>query len=189
MHTPNKLVKFVVPKWYSRVELGDYSFMNDEAEVHSFRTPQTIKIGKYSSIGKCKFMVDGDHNIKFASTYPFNELLDCKTAPQNCNIKMPPTVGHDCWICDDAVIFGNVSVGHGAVVAGGSIVTKDVPPYAVVAGNPAQIVKYRFSPSTIERLLDVKWWNMDHLFICSDLAPVIDDIEKFLKTCERCHHD
>lgn len=189
LHTPDSLVKFIVPKWYSKVDVGNYTYMNDEAEVHSFRKPHLIQIGKYSSIGKCKIMIDGDHNINFASTYPFKEFQFSKDARENKNDKPAPTIGNDVWICDDAVIFGNVHIGDGAVVAGHSVVTKDVPPYAIVAGNPAKIVKYRFDEKTIKRFVEIQWWNLPHDKICTDLAPIMEDVDEFLKRAESVKQD
>lgn len=182
---PSKLVKVMMPKWYSKVELGDHSYMNDRAVVCSFRSPQTVTIGKYCSIGCCKIVVDGDHNMSFASTYPFREFGKSTTAPENKNIKSPPVIGNDCWICDDAVIYGGVTIGNGAVVAGQAVVTKDVPPYAVVAGNPAAIVKYRFSRDITEVLEELKWWDLDHEVVCIHLAPVLDDIHEFIARCTK----
>ena len=179
-HTPDKLIKLVIPKWYSKVELGNYSYMNDEVEIHSFRSPQTIKIGKYCSIGRCKFIIDGDHNIKFASTYPFNEFGYCASAPENKNIKTSPVIGNDVWIADEAVIYGGVTIGDGAVVAGYAVVTKDVPAYSVVAGNPAKVVKYRFDKKKIAHFERTQWWNLPHEVICKELAPVMDDVDEFL---------
>lgn len=180
MHKNNCLVKLVVPRWYSKVELGDYSFMNDNAKVHSFRNPQTVTIGKYSSIGDCEFFIDGDHNMKLASTYPFNELGLSKDAPLNVNAKPAAIVGHDVWICDGAIIYGGVTIGNGSVIAGQAVVTKDVPAYAVVAGNPAKIVKYRFDEETINKLQAVQWWNLPHEIICKELAPTLADIDTFI---------
>ena len=173
--------KIIIPRWYSKIELGNYSFVNDEARVYSFRSPQTIKIGKYCSIGKCSFYIDGDHNINYATTYPFKELGYCDNSIDNKNIKTPAIIGNDVWIADEAVIYGNVNIGNGAVIAGQSVVTKDVPPYAVVAGNPAKIVKYRFDEKIIGLLLELKWWDLDHEFICKELAPVIDNLPEFIE--------
>jgi hypothetical protein len=72
----------VLPKWYSHVELGAHSYMNDECEVHSFRSPRTVRIGRYSSV------LDGDHDTHFASTYP-----------DNARFTGDPSVGNDCWLC------------------------------------------------------------------------------------------
>jgi acetyltransferase-like isoleucine patch superfamily enzyme len=172
------------PTWYSKIDLGTYSFVNDNIKVHSFRSSQTIKIGKYCSIGDCSFYVDGDHNINYATTYPFNELGYSKSAPENKNIKQPAIIGNDVWIADESIIYGNVNISDGAIIAGQSVVTKDVPPYAVIAGNPAKIVKYRFSKEIIDKLLILKWWDLPHDFICSELAPVISNIDEFINILE-----
>lgn len=184
-HTDNHLVKIVLPCWYSKIDLGDFSFVNDTAEVCSFRSPQTVKIGKYCSVGSCKFVIDGDHNVQYASTYPFQEFGFSRDAPMNANIKTAPIIGNDVWICDGAVIFGNVKIGNGAVVAGHAVVTKDVPPYSIVAGNPAKIVKYRFDEATIERFQYVKWWDMPHDVVCETLAPNMADVNVFLDRAEK----
>jgi acetyltransferase-like isoleucine patch superfamily enzyme len=68
-------------------------------------------------------------------------------------------IGNDVWIGTSAIILSGVKIGHGAVVAAGSIVTKSVPPYAIVGGNPAKIIKYRLSEEKIEELLEMKWWD------------------------------
>jgi serine acetyltransferase len=77
-----------------------------------------------------------------------------------------------------------VTIGDGAVVGAGAIVTKDVAPYAIVAGNPARLIKYRFDQSTIERLQKLKWWDMDEEKL-HKLGPFIADVEKFLETAEK----
>jgi acetyltransferase-like isoleucine patch superfamily enzyme len=181
MNTPSRITKLIVPRWYSKIDLGDYSYINDEAEVHSFRSSQTLTIGKYCSIGKCQFIIDGDHNMSYASTYPFKEFAFSKRAPENKNLKGMPVVGNDVWICDGAIIYGGVTIGDGAIVAGHAVVTKPVPPYAVVAGNPARIVKHRFEDDMVEAFVESRWWDLPHETICSELAPLMDDPELFLK--------
>lgn len=186
MHTDKSLVRFVVPVWYSKVELGDWTYMNNDCDVVSLRNSRKVVVGKYSSVGKCKFIMDADHNTGFASTYPFRELGCNKGAPPNKKDKAQPDVlvGNDVWICDDAVIHGGVVIGDGAVVAGSAVVTKDVPSYAVVAGNPARVVKYRFDADTISRMLEVKWWDMPHHLVSSDLAPLIANPGAFIERAE-----
>lgn len=184
MQTQSKIHKLILPIWYSKVNLGDYSYMNDEADVQSFRSPQTIDIGKYSSIGRCKFIADGDHNIHYASTYPFREFGAPHPTPPNEKIKHAPIIGNDVWIADDAVIYGGVTIGDGAVVAGNAVVTKDVPAYAVVGGNPAKIIKYRFAPTMIARLVATQWWDLPHTTITTQLAPLLGDPDAFLIKAE-----
>ena len=182
---PKKTQKIILPTWFSKLEMGDYSYINDKADIRSYRSPKTISVGKYSSIGEVTLMAgDSDHNIQYASTYPFKEFFMSLKASENKNIKTPPRIGNDVWLGDQACILGGVEIGDGAVVATHAVVTKSVPSYAVVAGNPARIVKYRFSPQIIDRLINVQWWNLPHEYICQELAPVMDDIEEFLRRAE-----
>jgi acetyltransferase-like isoleucine patch superfamily enzyme len=171
-------------KSLGRIQLGDYSYAHKDAYVKCWKSPCVVRTGKYCSLAKCKFVYDGNHNTKFASTFPFLELGHSKVAPANAMLKDEPMVGHDVWIADDAVIYSGVVVGNGAIVAGQAVVTKDVPPYAIVAGNPGKVVRYRFPSRTIERLQKVQWWHLPHDFICESLAPVIDNIDEFLKRAE-----
>jgi len=181
----NFFTKIILPKCYSKIEIGNYSFVNDEIEVLSFRQPNKVIIGKYCSIGKCQiYCGDGDHNLNYATTYPFKELGFSELSPENKNIKTPPIIGNDVWICDDAKILAGITINNGIVIASNTVVTKTFPPYAVLAGNPAKVVKYRFSPDIIKRLEEVQWWNFDHFFICEKLAPIIDNIEEFLRVAE-----
>lgn len=92
-----------------------------------------------------------------------------------------PVIGNDCWIGENVFIVGGVKIGDGAVVLAGSIVTKDVPPYAIVGGVPAQVMKYRYDDETIHFLMELKWWNMDVGWLRKNWE-LFCDIEK-LKTC------
>ena len=90
-------------------------------------------------------------------------------------------IGNDVWICANAIILSGVTIGDGAVIANGAIVTRDVEPYSVVAGNPAKHIKYRFNPDIIAELLQIKWWNWPenllreqvHLLLNSDIKNFI----------------
>ena len=99
-------------------------------------------------------------------------------------IKLPSKVGNDVWIADDVIIHSGIIIGDGSIIAGQSVVTKDVPPYAVVAGNPARIVKYRFSPDIIQRFINVKWWDLPESIVISKLACINNDPIKFLEVAE-----
>jgi acetyltransferase-like isoleucine patch superfamily enzyme len=180
--------KFILPRWYAKLEMDKNSYASDDMEIRCYRTPSTIKVGKYSSIGSCKFVVDGDHNIKYATTYPLKEFGLSPEAPENKNIKSVPIVGNDVWIGDESYIYGGVIIHDGAVVAGNSVVTKDVPPYAVVAGNPARIVKHRFDEELIKRFIAVEWWDLPESFVFDTLGPLISDPEKFLEAAEQCRY-
>jgi hypothetical protein len=93
-------------------------------------------------------------------------------------------IGNDVWIGDRAFIMAGVRIGDGAVVAAGAVVTKDVPPYAVVGGVPARIIKYRFDQPTVDKLLELKWWRYDISEFgevdWSDVGSAIDVIKRRL---------
>jgi len=81
--------------------------------------------------------------------------------PEAWPFKGDTTIGHDVWIGHAAVIMPGVTVGNGAIVAAGTVVTRDVPAYAIVAGNPGSVVRYRFDEQAIRRLLQLEWWLWD----------------------------
>ena len=175
-------------KCYPRVggclQLGKFSLASTEVQVRCFKFLKCVTVGKYCSIGRSCFVIDANHNINFAATFPFAELGVCASAPANELLKPTPSVQNDVWIGDDAYILAGVDVGDGAVVASNTVVTKNVPPFAVVAGNPGRIVKYRFEPDTIARFLQVKWWDLPDDVVARQLAPLIADPEAFLVAAE-----
>ena len=88
------------------------------------------------------------------------------------------------WIGRSAIVLPGVEIGNGAVVGAGAIVTKSVPPYAIVAGNPARIVRYRFSEDIVRRLGASQWWSLDEAQL-HRLGPLLVDVEGFLKALEQ----
>ncbi|WP_244169974.1 MULTISPECIES: CatB-related O-acetyltransferase [Listeria] len=138
------------------VKLGDYSYVNKGAIIASG------EIGKYCSIGAYSFIGLDEHPLDHFSTSPFTYQkgdLFGTNQPWN-SFSAPPIIGHDVWIGSTAVVLQGVKVGTGAVVGAGAIVTKDVPPYAIVGGNPAKIIRYRFPEVTRGKLLEQEWWNV-----------------------------
>lgn len=150
------------------------------------------RIGNYCSIAdNLQFICKGTHMINWVTTYPFQEIWGMDVPLYEINgIKgkagdQPPTspiiIGNDVWIASNVKIKQGVTIGDGAVLATECFVTKDVPPYAVVGGNPAKIIKYRFSEEQINELLQIKWWNWDDLKV-KQAVPLLasDDIDKFI---------
>ncbi|WP_452224238.1 hypothetical protein [Lacinutrix chionoecetis] len=120
---------------------------------------QTISIGRFCSIARNVSFQTYNHNHKKATTYfigqhVFNESWENERVSKGNII-----VENDVWIAAHCVILGGVTISNGAVVAANSVVTKDVPPYAIVAGSPAKIIGYRFSEERIKELLNTRWWN------------------------------
>jgi len=162
------------------VVLGKHSY--GSINVARWGSKDNVIVGKYCSIAAgCNMFLDGNHNIKSFSSYPFKEIFGWPDCPQNSWGKATPTIGNDVWIGNSVTIYSGANIGNGAVIAGNSVVTKSVPDYAVVAGNPARIVKYRFSPSQIQDLLRLKWWDLDEQVIRQQLIPVLEDIDTVIR--------
>lgn len=123
-----------------------------------------LEIGAFCSIAdKVTIFLGCEHRTDFVSTYPFQILWPAANYygltghPAN---KGPVRIGNDVWIGWGATIMSGVTIGDGAVIGAQSMVTKDVEPYAIVAGNPARFIKFRFSPQVKARLLQSKWWDL-----------------------------
>lgn len=135
----------------------DYTY--GDFNVYSWDNNTKLKIGKFCSIAKgVKFLLGGEHRTDFITTYPFNALLEnFNYIEGHPHTKGDIYVGNDVWIGSDAKILSGVKIHDGAVIGANSLVTKDVPAYAIVAGNPAKIIKYRFNDEVIEKLLVIRW--------------------------------
>ncbi len=119
-----------------------------------FDSKANLKIGKFCSISDdVTIFLGGEHETNTSSCYPFTL--------KNHQTKGNVTIGNDVWIGQYSTILSGVNIGDGAIIGANSLVTKDVPPYAVVGGNPAKLIKYRFDEETIEKLLELKWWDWD----------------------------
>lgn len=141
--------------------------------------PEPMTVGRYCSISSGLTILDSHHPMDLVTTSiitfrPGNDLVRDFTSEQQTrqynwhkfDRKAYPQIGHDVWIGRDVTLRMGITIGHGAVVAAGALVTKDVPPYAVVGGNPAKILKYRFTEDVISDLLRLEWWNYDPRKIC-----------------------
>ena len=142
-------------------------------------------IGAFTSIGEGQTVVPNDHRIDWVTTSPILSLKEFgfstkdkmnEYCPEN---KRAIVIGNDVWMGANCIIFEGVTIGDGAVIAAGSIIRKDVPPYAVVVGVD-RIAKYRFAPEIIEKLLQIKWWQWDDKRINECLDDMCD-IKKFIK--------
>lgn len=143
------------------MDVGKWSYGNLSI---LFPLQKSVKIGSFCSIAEgVTVIINGDHRTDWITTYPFSSLPnkwphadDIKGHPTS---KGPVTIGNDVWIGSRAFILSGVTIGDGAVIGANAVVTKNVPAYAIVAGNPAKVIKYRFDPDTIEKLLAIAWWN------------------------------
>jgi virginiamycin A acetyltransferase len=177
--------------------IGDYTYFDDrrygpesfeERNVlynYDFSKVKLV-IGKFCALAaETRFIMTGDHKLDAFSTYPFpifergwERAYDVKDLP----VKGDIVIGSDVWFGYDCLIKGGVTVGSGAVIAARAVVVKDVPPYSIVAGNPAKVVKMRFDDKTIDRLEKIAWWDWDAQKITSNLKLIsrtdVDQLEE-----------
>ena len=167
-----------------RVSMGDGSY--GEPRLFDFGMDNTcVHIGNYTSIARDSvFLLGGNHRIDTITTYPLRIQLGLTGAGQDGqpSSKGDIYIGSDVWIGARAIILSGVTVGHGAVIAAGAVISRDVRPFAVVAGNPSTEVKRRFSDAHCQALLEIAWWNWTREAIVA-ATPVLssDAIEDFVK--------
>lgn len=167
-------------KNYSRdfltIECGNYTYGLPKIEVGRFDAPRTLSIGEYCSIASDVVIFvggQGRHPTNTLTTYPLSMVIDPdlrKGHNPTGHIWQPSNnshgrnfdvfIGHDVWVGTRSTILAGVSIGTGAIIGLGSVVTKDVPPYAIVGGVPAKTIKYRYDENTVARLLKSKWWEL-----------------------------
>lgn len=153
------------------------------------------RIGSFCSIAfGCKFLFLGSHKYRWATTYPFYtapmyerwkvdaDLYHQGVLREDEVIPQPIVVGNDVWIASNVKVKQGVTIGDGAVIAMESLVTKDVPPYAIVGGNPAKVIGFRFTDEQIRDLLEIKWWDWEDEEIAKALPLMLsEDIEGFIR--------
>jgi acetyltransferase-like isoleucine patch superfamily enzyme len=148
-----------------------------------------LTIGNFCSLASdAKFLLGGEHHSEWVTTYPlFFEPLS-RSGFRFSKTKGDIYVGNDVWIGSEACILSGVTIGDGAVIGARAIVTKDVPPYAIAAGNPARVVKYRFDPEIIQKLLKIQWWNWsDEEIKAATYSLLSPNIDEFIEYCRKYH--
>ncbi|MBL8286721.1 MAG: antibiotic acetyltransferase [Rubrivivax sp.] len=159
-----------------------HSFCGYDCDVYQ------ADIGSFVSIANGVVIGGGRHPMEWVAMSPvFYEGRDSVRAKFSRHRRPPPErvrVGHDVWIGRSAIVLPGVEIGDGAVVGAGAVVTKAVPPYAIVAGNPARIVRHRFDEDIVRRLLASRWWSLDEAEL-HRLGPRFNDVEGFLNAIEQ----
>ena len=156
------------------IEVGEYTYYDDPDEAIAFERdavlyasgPEKLRIGKYCAIAsKVRFLMPGANHADLGpSTFPFG-IFGPPWSETTMDLVMgapsrgDTVVGNDVWIGYSAVVMPGVTIGHGAVVAAASVVTTDVPPYGIVGGNPARLIRMRFDDDDVELLLRAAWWD------------------------------
>ena len=170
--------RLFAPYHLHNMQLGDYSYLSKNASVTN------TSIGKFCSIGPNFCCGLGLHPTTGLSTAPMfystlkqNGVTLCHT--NQFQETKQTTIGNDVYIGANVTIIDGATIGHGAVIGAGAVVTKDIPPYAIAVGVPARVIKYRFDPDTIQRLLESRWWDLPE----SELPKVAKhfwNVEQFL---------
>ncbi len=167
-------------------EIGEYTY--GTPEIFWWEESVTLKIGRFCSIAEgVKIFLGGNHRTDWVTTYPFSAKEMTATWPTATEIVGHPTskgdiiIGNDVWLGAHSSILSGISIGDGAVIGAHAVVTKDVPSYTIVAGNPAKIIRRRFSASQIELLLEIRWWDWEPEKIAHYLPLMCSpDIDRFL---------
>jgi len=163
------------------ISIGPYTY--GRPEIHRWSKKYRVEIGKFCSIADgVQLLVDGNHRSDWISTYPFGRLLPgFPKNPGHPTGKGDIIIGHEVWIGRNALILSGTRIGSGAVIAAGAVVSKDVGDYEIVAGNPARSLGFRFSPTEIENLLEIAWWDWPLEKIRAQLDRLeSDDISGFI---------
>lgn len=180
-----------------QIIIGDYTYYDDPEDSENFERNvlylypfigDKLIIGKFCAIAKgVTFIMNGaNHKISGLSTYPFQIFgygwEKVMPALDDLPLKGDTVVGNDVWLGYESLVMPGVRIGDGAIVAARSVVTSNVPPYAVVGGNPARVIRERFTQETVEKLLAIAWWdwpadkitrNLKHI-VGADVKALID---------------
>lgn len=145
-----------------------------------------LVVGNFCSIaGNVNIYLGGNHRTDWVTTYPFGHIYE-DTFTVFDGVGHPSTkgdviIGNDVWIGSNVTIMSGVTIGDGVVIANNSHVVKNVEPYSLVGGNPAKLIKYRFTPEQIEKLLEIKWWFWEDKLI-NQFTPLLcnNNIDNFI---------
>lgn len=156
-------------------QIGEYSY--GRPKVRFAHAGTKLSIGRYCSIAdQVEIFLGGNHRPEWGTTYPFESLTHwwptARSAPPTHSSRGDVVIGSDVWIGSGALLLSGVTVGHGAVIGARSVISRDVPPYAVVAGNPAKLIRFRFDPETVAALLEAAWWDLPRASV-EKLIPLL----------------
>jgi virginiamycin A acetyltransferase len=184
-----------------RISVGDYTYYDDPDGATEFESrnvlyaygPERLEIGRYCALaeGVRFLMAGGNHAMLGPSTFPFG-IFGGEWAERTMDLVMgaesrgDTVVGSDVWLGYRTLVMPGVSIGHGAVVAAGSVVVGDVPPYAIAGGNPARVLRVRYSEEEVATLLRVAWWDWPVSLVTSSarviMAGTVGELEAIARS-------
>ncbi|MGZ0147486.1 CatB-related O-acetyltransferase [Kribbella sp. WER1] len=178
------------------IEVGEFTYYDDPDDPTAFETrnvlyhygPEKLVIGKYGALGEgVRFVMNGaNHRMDGPSTFPFPIMGGAWSEHFDLITGLPgrgdTVVGHDVWLGYRTLVMPGVRIGHGAVVASGSVVTSDVPDYGIAGGNPAKLIRRRYSDADVDRLLAIAWWDWPLEQVTANVRTImsgtVDELEK-----------
>lgn len=184
---------------HPNIEVGDYSYYSSFDQIEDYAAaiapylypgaPEYLRIGRFCQIahGMTFITSSANHPMGGLSTFPFAVFNPATMGAYRAETAAhgDTVVGNDVWLGFESVVMPGVRIGHGAIVAARAVVTRDVPDYAIVAGNPGRVVRLRFPDKTIDRLLELRWWEAPEAVIKACVSPLeagdIDALENALR--------
>lgn len=169
---------------FYRSTLGDYSYVMERTQV------ENSQIGKFCSIASDVRLNPGQHPLERPTSHHFTYRAAAYDLGEDdadffaWRASRPTMIGHDVWIGHGVTVMGGVTVGTGAAIGSGAVVTRDVPPFAIVAGVPARVIRQRFPDDIAERLTHLEWWNWTHDQLRERLSDFRGDTRDFLAKYE-----
>jgi virginiamycin A acetyltransferase len=185
------------------IEVGDFTYYDDPDGVQNFENNvlyhfpfvgDRLRIGKFCAIARgVKFIMNGaNHQMNGISTFPFfifgNGWETAQPTADELPYKGDTAIGNDVWIGYDALIMPGVTIGDGAIIAARSVIAADVPPYAIVGGNPARVVRQRFDADSVRRLQAIAWWDRPAEWIGKHLNQIRGADVEALEAAAACDH-
>lgn len=161
-----------------RLKMDKYSYMGNNSSI------MNTNIGKFCSIASYCAIGGGEHPTNWVSTSPCfygqSSSIKGKFSNKEYNDSKVVNIGNDVWIGEKCFIKSGISIGDGVIIGSHTVVTKDIPPYAIAVGSPAKVIKYRFNDDIIKQLLDIQWWNFDDIKL-EKYSNLFDNPEEFIK--------
>ncbi len=165
------------------MSFGAHSYGFPNIRTHVYDSTR-LRVGNYTSIAEgATILLGGEHPTDRVTVYPHRIMMGLDGAggdgfpTSTGNV----VIGSDVWICAGALLISGVTVGDGAIVGAGAVVTQDVPPYGIVGGTPARVIRYRFAQTQIDALLEIRWWDWPEARIRQAVPLLADrDVDAFI---------